>query len=290
MTPNQLSIAECISLACLWEVSAIKPGNVHRGADFPDLHFADFLTSAAVLGPALTHPDNGSLGDAILRGVKATRSCVSTNTNLGIILLLAPLAQVNVGCELQDGVAQVLDTLTPRDASLVYEAIQLAQPGGMGEAAEHDVRGEPPSSLLVAMKLAADHDMIAAQYVNGFSDVLNFLVPRLSELSAQGTPILDAIVRLQVECLAKYPDSLIQRKRGKDEAKKAAELAKRAVDTGQPNDGSYFRALGDLDFWMRSSTGRNPGTTADLVTASIFCCLRNGSIRFPIEHWSFGAE
>ena len=37
------------TLACLWEATAPKPGNVYRGADFDDLTYADFITSAAVI-------------------------------------------------------------------------------------------------------------------------------------------------------------------------------------------------------------------------------------------------
>ncbi len=34
-------------VACIWEATARKAGNVHRGADFPDVTYADFLASAA---------------------------------------------------------------------------------------------------------------------------------------------------------------------------------------------------------------------------------------------------
>ena len=39
-------------VACLLEVTARKPGNVHRGRDFADSHYLDFLLSAAAIaGP-----------------------------------------------------------------------------------------------------------------------------------------------------------------------------------------------------------------------------------------------
>src|ERR1700723_2922340 len=80
----------CAQLACIFEATARKAGNVHRFRDFDDLGYVDFLTSAAAIGPVFDDI-RGSLGKTILQAVKATRAVVATNTNLGIVLLLAPL-------------------------------------------------------------------------------------------------------------------------------------------------------------------------------------------------------
>src|SRR5262245_36472416 len=126
LTPGQ-----CAQLACQWEVTARKAGNVHRQRDFPGLTYADFRASAAAIVPAFDRAPSQRVGQTVLDAIRATRTVVSTNTNLGIVLLLAPMAAVPPEQPLADGLAQVLDRLTVEDARLVYEAIRLAAPGGM---------------------------------------------------------------------------------------------------------------------------------------------------------------
>ncbi len=81
-------------LACIWEAMARKPGNVHRYADFADLTYLDLLHSAAAVAPILNGASLWGVGKSILESVKATRRVAKTNPNLGIVLLLAPLAAV----------------------------------------------------------------------------------------------------------------------------------------------------------------------------------------------------
>ena len=98
---------------------------------------------------------------------------VSTNTNLGMILLLTPLAAVPPTIDLADGVEQVLAATTRDDARLVYQAIRLASPGGIGRVDEQDVADEPTMTLREVMALAADRDLVARQYAGGFQEVLS---------------------------------------------------------------------------------------------------------------------
>ena len=89
-----LSIGQCATMACMLEATAAKPGNVHRGADFDDLTYLDLLMSGVAIAPAMEAAASGtSVGKTILDAVRATRAVVDTNTNLGIVLLLAPLAR-----------------------------------------------------------------------------------------------------------------------------------------------------------------------------------------------------
>src|SRR5690606_6729434 len=150
----------------------------------------------------------------ILGAISATRSMVATNTNLGIVLLLAPLANVPRDVSLREGIQPVLEALDADDCRLVYEAIRLAQPGGMGEQPEADIHASPPSSLIEAMRLAEDRDSIARQYVNGFADVLDHVAPLIAEGLSQGWPLGDTIVHAYVQLLARMPDSLVARKCG----------------------------------------------------------------------------
>ena len=76
------------------ELSAPKPGNVHRGADFRGHHVQDFAASAVALGPIMERALEQPLGHTVLEAVEATRQVAGTNTNLGIILLLVPLAEL----------------------------------------------------------------------------------------------------------------------------------------------------------------------------------------------------
>ncbi|NOY29651.1 MAG: triphosphoribosyl-dephospho-CoA synthase, partial [Planctomycetes bacterium] len=130
----------CATLACIWEATAAKPGNVYRGADFDDTTYADFLTSAAIVGPILEQTIAEGVGPTVLHAVQATRAAVATNTNLGMLLLLTPLSAVPPNTPLAEGIAGVLARLTDNDTRAVYEAIRVAQPGGLGAVKEADVQ------------------------------------------------------------------------------------------------------------------------------------------------------
>ena len=174
-------------LACVLEVMAPKPGNVHRLRDLDDLGFVDFLASALAIGEAMDRAATDGVGPAVERAIEATRRLVATNTNLGIVLLLAPLAAVPEGMGLREGVRSVLDATTIDDAQAVYRAIRLAQPGGMGSVPDQDVAQEPTLPLKAVMALAADRDLVARQYANGFHEVFADALSALEEALAART-------------------------------------------------------------------------------------------------------
>jgi triphosphoribosyl-dephospho-CoA synthase len=278
----QISLGQRATLACLLEATAPKVGNVHRGADFEGLTFADFVTSAVAIQSAMEHARVSGVGRAVLDAVAATRAIVDTNTNLGMVLLLAPLAAVPLEQTLASGIATVLQNLTPLDSQLVYEAIRLAKPGGMGEAKEMDIAGPPPPSLLAAMELAKDRDLVAAQYCNNFALVLNEILPNLVRGQEQGWSLLDNIVREHVRLISVYPDSLIVRKCGMETATRASVYAAQVLNAGEVDDENYHAALSDFDFWLRADDHRrNPGTTADLIAAALFAGLREDLLKPP---------
>lgn len=282
-----LSIGQCASLACLLEVTASKPGNVHRAADFEDLTFLDFATSAVVIGSVFEGAPRSRLGELVLEAVENTRRAVGSNTNLGTLLLLAPLAMVPRDQSLKTGVSRVLASLDATDCQLVYDAIRLAQPGGLGSVGEADVSGPAPADLVVAMRLAAEHDLVARQYAGGFSEVLEIVVPRLQYGIERGWPASAAIVHVHLQMMRDFPDSLIARKCGAAVAEQAAAMAANVLAAGAPISEDYQRALGDLDFWLRADHHRrNPGTTADLLAAGLFALLRDGIIKTPIKFYA----
>jgi triphosphoribosyl-dephospho-CoA synthase len=285
MTPNTppLSLDQCATLACLLEATAPKVGNVHRGADFEDLTFQDFVVSAVAIGSAIEAVRRVGVGQAVLQAVAATRALVETNSNLGIALLLAPLAAVPRDQPLTPAtVGEVLGQLTAEDSRAVYEAIRLAQPGGLGKVEAMDVAGEAPLDLLAAMRAAANRDLVARQYVENFRLVLEEALPALLAGKGRGWSLTDSIIHTHLELLSRYEDSLIARKCGSELAAKATALARQVLSAGQPGDDNYFDAVADFDFWLRSNGHRrNPGTTADLIAAALFAGLRDGLLTPP---------
>lgn len=277
-----LSIGQCATLACLLEVIAPKPGNVHRAADFEDLRLQDFVVSATAIAPAMASAQQAGVGSAVLEATRATRNLVQTNTNLGTILLLAPLAAVAPHIPLAEGLPSVLANLQPTDAADIYQAIRTAHPGGLGEAAQWDVSDAPPADLLAAMQQAAQRDLVARQYTNGFEQVFHLVTPRLIDVHRRGLPLSIAIVDAHVALMAEHPDSLIARKCGSAVAVESSQRAARVLQAGEPGSDAYEDALADLDFWLRSDGHRrNPGTSADLIAAALYVALREGWLAPP---------
>jgi triphosphoribosyl-dephospho-CoA synthase len=263
----ELSIGECAQLACVLEATACKPGNVTRRHDFADMTYLDFVLSAAAIAPVLERTADVGVGMTVLEGVRATRRWVRVNTNLGILLLLAPLAVCR-----DRRIDEVLDRLTVADSRAVYQAIRLANPGGLGESPQQDVRGEPSLPLRQIMSLAAQRDLVARQYANGFREVYEIGVPAL----ATG-PLEPAIVRCHLRLLAACVDTHIERKCGRETACEASARAREALDGGAD-------ALAAFDAWLRADGHRrNPGSTADLVAAALFVALREGAIATPLD-------
>jgi triphosphoribosyl-dephospho-CoA synthase len=273
-------------LACIWEATACKPGNVHRHADFDDAHLLDFLMSAAAIAPVMQTACKHRVGETVRRAVEATLHVVRTNTNLGIILLLAPLAAIADGQPIFDDVAALLRDLTIDDSRDVFQAIRLASPGGLGTASDQDVHGEPTLPLQQIMALAADRDLIARQYANGYREIRECGLPALLDGLKYLGGLEQAIIHCHLTLMAEYPDSLIARKRGRAEAEEAARRA-RAVLHARAD---ATRQLVELDRWLRAEgRGRNPGTSADLVTACLFAALREDKIHIPLHvPWSVG--
>jgi triphosphoribosyl-dephospho-CoA synthase len=268
------------------EVVAPKPGNVHRGADFHDCGLVDFLASAIAIGPVLELASERPLGKTVLDCVTATAHVCRRNTNLGIVLLLSPLAAVRRDQPLEEGVQRVLADLSAEDARHVYQAIRMVQPGGLqpleDSIEELNIRETAPADLLLAMRAAADRDLIALQYTNGFEQVFHNVLPWLVHDPSQS--LTQRIVWSHIKLMSSFPDSLIRRKAGLEIAQEAAARAARVLDSGPFESDTFQQALADLDFWLRSDGNRrNPGTTADLIAAGLFVGLREGRIGSPYQ-------
>lgn len=261
------------------EVSAAKPGNITPTHDYSDTTYADMVRSALVLGPVFTRrrAEQRTVGQLIADGVEATSLVARANTNLGIVLLFAPLARAAVGRRAGEGlrsaVERTLAELDVDDATKAFAAIARANPGGLGDAPEHDVRAPARVPLREAMAAAADRDSIASEYATGYAIVFESGLRLLDEALRRGVATLDAIVSVHVGLLATYPDTLI--------ARKAGPAAAHAVTAAAAEVRAGTRSLDDLDASLRTADNRlNPGTTADLVAATILAALISG-VRLP---------
>lgn len=265
-------------LACLFEVNAEKPGNVSRQADFRDARFEDFLASAIAIGPAFQDAVRTPVGETVLRAVRDTRRFVRTNTNLGMVLLLAPLARaVGEGAPagLRVAVARVLRDLTVGDAAMVYDAIRLAAPAGLGDVERHDVKDTVvDATLREVMGLARDRDSVAREYVTDYEITFGLGYETLLRVWDEGHGFSDGVVQAFLTMLAQVPDTLIARKEGRAAAER---ISRRAGDVLMAGGALSPRGREDLERFdreLRDESHRlNPGTTADLVAASIFVFL-----------------
>ncbi|MDE1567819.1 triphosphoribosyl-dephospho-CoA synthase [Aquabacter sp. P-9] len=253
--------------ACRAELLALKPGNVHVHAAGHGMEVAQFEAAAtAAAGPLSVA--GAPVGDRIEQAVAASLAVAGCNTNLGILLLCAPVmaaTQMPADRPFAARVEAVLAALTPEDAKAVFRAIAAANPGGLGTA-ENDVRAPACVPLRVAMAAAADRDLIARQYAGGFQEVFALGVPVAA--AHRGDPAR-AAQAVYLSFLQAFPDSHIGRKFGRATAEAVRKEA-RAVCTGLeglPDADRTSRLLAfDADLKAR---GLNPGTSADLTVASL---------------------
>jgi triphosphoribosyl-dephospho-CoA synthase len=277
--PRRDLLEHHVQLACLLEVSAAKPGNITPAHDFSNTTYADMVRSGLALGPVFSRRrvQARRIGELIADGVQATAAAADSNTNLGIVLLFAPLVRATVTRRadetLRSATERMLAELDRDDAAAAFAAIARADPGGLGEAPEHDVRVPARVSLREAMAAAAHRDSIASEYATGYTIVFGSGLPALADTLSAGGPTLEAIASLYLRLLAARPDTLIQRKAGAAAAKRVSEAA-REVLAGD-------RSLEDFDASLRGPCHPlNPGTTADLVAATLLAALLSG-VKLP---------
>jgi triphosphoribosyl-dephospho-CoA synthase len=297
-TPWQSQLASQLEVACLLEATARKAGNVHPAAAFNDLTYHDFVFAAAASAPWLARAAELGIGAVIEQAVMATRQVCRSNVNLGLCLLLAPLAAVPQEQSLSSAIRRTVLTTTQADAAAVYRAIRRASAGGLGEVSTADVQSEPDRTLWQAMRLAADRDTIAAEYTRGFRRLRRRTVPWFLEELAEAERLVQptafsgqldsvppwerAVVRLHVRMIAAGDETLIARKCGVEQAQEAQRWAQACLRDcpSLTTDGAFgldADRLRQFDQWLRADGHRrNPGTTADLVAATLFWTIREG--------------
>ena len=267
-----LQLAAAFQAACMAELEALKPGNVHIFADGHGMHVQDFVRSAEAAAVFIAKPGL-SVGQRIQFAVYASCKEVGCNTNLGIVLLCAPLIHARLQGhhpDLRENVTQVLQGLTVTDATMAYAAILRAAPGGLGASAEHDVHAAPTVTLLEAMRAAEVRDRVAWQYANGFADIFDFGLTHYALGLQRWQRPAWAVTLLYLGFMARYVDSHIVRKYGEETALRVrdeAALHEHAL-LALENPKTYQRRLLQFDADLKLR-GLNPGTSADLTVATL---------------------
>ena len=280
-------MSELYQQACEVELQAFKPGNVSVYADGHDMTVEDFRISAKVSAVALCNTDY-SLGEKIYYAVKATREAVGCNTNLGILLLCAPLIEAiaikSPEISLQQALNAVLTNTSLEDADWVFKAISLASPGGLGNADQADVSEKPTINLTEAMRLASSRDRIALQFVTNYQDIFDFALPIYYNGATKWCKQDWSALAVFVSLLCRFPDSHVERKYGSQYngmiALKMTQLSEELSKAERPE--LTLPLLHSIDKAFKSQ-GLNPGTMADLTVATLFTVF----LEETIKHRSF---
>ena len=265
-------VAGAVWRACVEELEAPKPGNVSFASSGHGMEAADFVASARCTADVLGTPGL-SLGERILRSVEATRATVGCNTNLGIVLLCAPLAQAGLEGDpdlpLRVRLDGVLAAAGIDDTERVFAAIRLAAPAGLGASRRHDVQSPATAPLLAVMREAGDRDRVARQYARCFEDVFDLGLGELARGHARW-PGVSAVVAIYLAFLARFKDSHIERKLGGVAAEGVRLEASRLVESLESSKSPEMN-VEELARFDRSlkRRGINPGTSADLTVATL---------------------
>jgi triphosphoribosyl-dephospho-CoA synthase len=281
----------CFLRACELDVAVRKPGNVSWVSPGHGMRAEMFIASAQAAAAALFKP-GARVGERIEAAVTATWAVAGCNTNLGILLLCAPIAAaveqrpdaVTAGA-LKLAIDEVLANLDLADAQAAFRAIARAHPGGLGTAPSQDVRNPPSVDLRAAMALAAPRDSIARQYRDGYADLFDLgdaaLGPGFSLMSTPARPqagTVAAVQRLYLSLLSRFADSHIVRNHGDAVAHIVMTAAQawrlHACCEGEPDTDPEFAA------WDESLKADriNPGTTADLTVAALLIAGLSGPL------------
>ena len=299
-------IAKIAQISSVLEVSGYpKPGNVHRTRDFHDMVFEDFLISGIAIGDtireAATHGleinnsisfKEAKLGKYILQAVKETDKWVANNTNLGIIMLFTPItisAAISDNLdELRENINNLVINSTVIDTIALYEAISIADAGGMGEQEDFDVTSSDSNQELMdnnlniydVLKISSSWDSLAMELTSKMPVTFDVGYPVFSKLRREHSINL-ATVTTFLTILSQVPDTLISRKYGDEKAKKVSILAMDVLnslnidntDINNINSNNYDmidfnKKLTDFDDYLFENK-LNPGTTADLTASSI---------------------
>ena len=282
---NPSKIAQMAQIASALEVSGYpKPGNVHRIRDYDDMEFEDFIISGIVIGDVIreactnVNVENPQLGKFILQAVDETDRWIKNNTNLGIVMMIVPIA-VSVAIsesfeDIRDNIKILMKNTSVEDACDLYDAINIADAGGMGDQDEYDVSNDNAKQELKdnkqtmydVLKISAPWDMLAREMTSDMPAVFEIGYPTYHELRAEKTKN-EACLLTFLTILSHVPDTLISRKYGDEEALKISLMTGDLLKMKDSSD--FMDRVSEFDDYLFKNK-YNPGTTADLTAASIF--------------------
>lgn len=284
-----LTLSQMAELACAMEVMCPKPGNVSPGKPFTFINDLSFIASA--IGVASVFDDKeASVGQMVENAVTITKKLVDKNTNLGIILLLAPLVKAaHVGELHRQSVQKELLALGDDDSRQIYDAINIASPEGLGKSEKYDVH-EPPPPIMKAMELAACWDSIAREYATHYKITFELTLPWLVRFWHEGHSLKNTILQTYLLLLSTVPDTLISRKLGVEMSRKVSGSAQKIVEAGGVFTSEGKNKIYELEVFLADPDNLlNPGTTADLIAAGIFVFLekelKSTQISHLLERW-----
>lgn len=307
MQGKLLFIAESSERACVLDVESDKPGNITRGHGFSGTTYGDFIAGSNALKPVMALAaargfESGwgkiflrdiRVGELMKDGVGRVRdSHRGGNTHLGIIMLFVPISAAAGMClgqslgfeQIKSNLKRVVEKSTVDDALNLFDAINISEPGGLGES-ELDVRREESKRRIVdegftfrdIMALSKDRDRISSELSGGMPVVFDVGVPLLKNIYGRVGDINKAIIQTYLVVLSRYPDTLIARKVGLEKAEWVSRWARSVLDSGGVLTEEGLKKISEFDGLLRSDGNRlNPGTTADLIAASLFICLLQG--------------
>lgn len=267
------SLAECVYASLITDIDALKPGNVGRHAPGHGMSVEDFIRSAELTTPILCDRTLG-VGSRILKGVEVTQDGVGCNTNLGILLLFAPLIfamqHKQAAQSLHASLAKSLNDIGVRESARIFRAICLANPAGLGQSSQYDVHLLPETTIKEAMQVSRDRDRIAFQYVSNYEDVFGRGLDQITTSLNRWNSMEWAATGCYMNLLSALSDSHVQRKFGTEVAdnvkRQAQAVMNRFMSCTEPE--SMRNELLDFDQKLKSR-GINPGTTADLTVTSV---------------------
>lgn len=298
----------CITLSSLLEISGWpKPGNVHRTKDFIDTRFEHFIAGVVAIQPVFydfckkiyqTESNESQSYEFVNLGelfYNASKSMMDWqhggNVILGHILILAPLVAAATICIKEDKKSyndfiyylnNVIDDATVEDTILLYKAINLCNPGGLGHRVKYDIRNKQSINELQTDRItlrkifdiSKDYDLISQEYSTGFKITLRIGLPYFRENFKIYHDINIATVNTFLKLLSEYEDTLIIRKSGRNAARRVKELATDIILKNGIATKKGIKIVREFDEYLQNEKGKlNPGTTADILTGIIFCAL-----------------
>jgi triphosphoribosyl-dephospho-CoA synthase len=303
-------IANCLELAILLESGAHKPGNVSVVTNFDGTRYEHFLASAVAVSPSFECAaekgislSRGEISPADVGVGHIIKECMESingwqhggNTLLGTVILLSPLAiasgmsRAEKGvfdvAELRKNLKLVVESTTPEDAVKLYEAIRIANPGGLGKVSDLDVNSPDSTTKILdekitlyeVFKIAAGYDTICSEWVNDYTVTFDFAYPHLAEQIRRTSDISAAIIQTFLKVLAAHPDTFIARKTSFEKAKEVSVKASCILQLGALETPIGRQSLSKFDQELRRESNLlNPGTTADLTAAALALCVLSG--------------